>query len=290
MKNLTNISILCPYSSSLTDPRAEWLERLSRMEQLHVLQFDASRIQETSLSQLNLGQFSALQSINVIGSLPSLLTVFSSFRTCTLQDVRVTFDDAPMGPAEGLMKKLIEVITASSGNTLTVFSFESDTPFFQLAAHTAPLIDIIRPLTLAHSLKEVLIHLPTPHAVTDQDASTFAESWPLLESRTIKMPPGSIRPKVSMLVEFAIRCPSLRVLHLPTNFDNLPDPETIPLTRHGLRSLYCGELNIRTKYVKEVARIIHRLFPGIDPSLSGESRWGATLEHVKMLQRPQWSL
>ena len=41
-KKITNISMLCPYSSPLTDPRPEWLERLSRMGQLRVLQFDAS--------------------------------------------------------------------------------------------------------------------------------------------------------------------------------------------------------------------------------------------------------
>ncbi|KAI0962272.1 hypothetical protein AcV7_001152 [Taiwanofungus camphoratus] len=146
--------------------------------------------------------------------------------------------------------------------------------FHLLGENLSPVADVslmgfIEPLLGLHDIETISIRCGFNHhckvSAKDQDIHDMATAWPNLTELDLSYRPAMEAPSIASIVDFALLCPKLRTLALPSLNTGFPSNlDQYPILSHNLRKLRFGYPTDAETDSLRMAQFIDRFFPNLD--------------------------
>ena len=269
---------------TIPDRRGQWLEKASWMRRLIELRFFALNLPDSL--PLNMGPFTRLELLEIIGSTPVLFSMFRSMCSNHLRSVSIRTDIGRQVGDWYSMKKCLQSLVDGSGERITQFYLDPNSLHDPLAV---PPSSMFLPLAQARNMQQFTVNIPC--VLQYDDIAIFAHAWPNL--RSFGFSPSQtlvLRQGFDALIVLARSCPRLERIEICLDLSNPPTHDRSLTPNHSVSHL---ELSIpylppADEDIREIAEHIHRLFPAMSTwfhPFEAAKNWSRVLAAVKELKR-----
>lgn len=274
--SLRHLSFHCFKPADASRFHPTWLERISRMQHLRILNLYMAESHHYVPSPISLGDFLNLRSLTKVAPIPLLSCIFRSLRYAVLESVTILIEDRKN--RWDRIEDCIEVLISHTKDSLNSFHLLEFGPYRSTPPLDTDMV-MLQPLTLAQYFRTCDINLNVRCTMSNEDISTSVHSCPKLETLSIRgrlSQAGDVCPGVESLLELGAWCPRLHKVALPILFEHTPPLDSISVLNFQPIWLLCDHPDSDDlDRLKEVAMLFLRFFPrfkagaGTSEDLSG---------------------
>ena len=265
------------------DRRGLWLEKASRMKRLVELRFFALNLPDSS--PLNMGPFTRLESLEIIGSMPVLFPMFRSMRSTHLRFVLIWTDIGRQVGDWYSMKECLQSLADGSGESIAHFYLHPNSLHNPLAIPPSSMLLL---LTQARNMQQFTVDIPC--SLQHDDIAIFARAWPNLQTFCFSPSQTSVlRRGFDALVVLARFCPHLERIEMCLDLSDPPTHDRTLTPNHSVSQLQLSVpyLPPTEGHIQEIAAHVHRLFPEMSTwfhPFEATENWSRVLAAVKELK------